>query len=276
MADQTEGFDPLAVPIRPAATVMLIRDGHERDDGDGRLEVFMLRRNMAAVFAGGMYAFPGGAVDDADRTPEAAALCDGRTDAEASRLLRMETGGLAWWIAAIRECFEEVGFLLATKDGKTVALDDPKHVERFRAARREIHAGTLPLRQLCEEESLRLDLTEVQLVANWITPPGSPRRFDTRFFVAHAPEEQTPIHDGNESIESLWIRPADALDQHAAGNYGMFPPTVAVLVWLAQHHTSDEAMRAAAKVGVPPRIGPDEQFDSDGEMIRVRWRDQMI
>ncbi len=90
-AVSTPEFDPTTVPVRDAATVMLVRDG------EAGLEVFMMRRNLGASFAGGMYAFPGGAVDAADRTAEVEALVDGRTDADASRLLELDRGGLAFW-----------------------------------------------------------------------------------------------------------------------------------------------------------------------------------
>ncbi|MHB1447445.1 MAG: NUDIX hydrolase, partial [Acidimicrobiales bacterium] len=115
-----------APTIRDAATVMLVRDG-----ADGT-EVFMLRRNLNSDFVGGAYVFPGGAVDPADREAELEPLCSGRTDAEASSLLSVESGGLAYWAAAIRECFEEAGVLLAyDRTGTILSLADPDTAERF-------------------------------------------------------------------------------------------------------------------------------------------------
>ena len=99
MAEQE--FDPVMVPIRPAATVMLVRD-HPLNG----VEVFMLQRTLNAAFAKGMYVFPGGRVDDVDDASELEAMCDRFTDAHASTLLGVPRGGLAYWIAAIRECFE--------------------------------------------------------------------------------------------------------------------------------------------------------------------------
>ncbi|MEY3456840.1 MAG: hypothetical protein RIR38_1102, partial [Actinomycetota bacterium] len=104
----SEPFDPLTVPVRPAATVMLVRD-HPLNG----LEVFMLQRTMSAVFAKGMYVFPGGRVDAADDTSELQSVCDDLSDERASAILGVKSGGLAYWIAAIRECFEEAGVLLA-------------------------------------------------------------------------------------------------------------------------------------------------------------------
>ncbi len=102
----------MSVTLRDAATVMLVRDA---DDGRGgpAVEVCMLRRNLASEFVAGAYVFPGGSVDPEDRGPRAAALCQGRTDDEASAILGVESGGLAFWVAALRECFEEAGVLVA-------------------------------------------------------------------------------------------------------------------------------------------------------------------
>ena len=110
--------------LRDAATVMLVRDGN------AGLEVFMVRRTLSAAFAGGMYVFPGGAVDAADGGAEVEPLCDGVTDAAASAQLELPAGGLAFWVAAIRECFEEAGVLLARQDG--TGDDDPTGSERRR------------------------------------------------------------------------------------------------------------------------------------------------
>lgn len=265
-------FDPTTVPVRDAATVMLVRDGV-----DG-LEVFMMRRNLGASFAGGMYAFPGGAVDDADRTAEVEALVDGRTDAEASRLLEVDKGGLAFWVAVIRECFEEAGVLLANAaDGSVVRLDvSPEVEERFATARRAVHGGSLPLLELCRSEGLRLDLTDVQYVAHWITPVGEKRRFDTRFFVAGAPEGQSPLHDGSETVDSLWVRPADALERMARKELALLPPTIAMLQWLAPLTTADDAVAAGAAIGIPPCILPVILSDEQGRFTGVRLPDGSV
>src|SRR6476661_8822867 len=98
-----DATDPASVPIRDAATVMLLRDGPTG------IEVQMLRRNLASDFVGGAYVFPGGGVDPQDSGPEVEALAVGRTDESASELLALESGGLAFWVAAIRESFEEAG-----------------------------------------------------------------------------------------------------------------------------------------------------------------------
>jgi 8-oxo-dGTP pyrophosphatase MutT (NUDIX family) len=262
--EEPEPFDPRAVPVRHAATVMLLRDT------DGGPEVFMLRRTLAAVFASGMYVFPGGAVDDADRAPEVAAWCDGLTDAEASDLLEVRSGGLAHWIAAIRECFEEAGVLLARRaDGDVVRFDDPDVEQRYQGYRSAVHDGSLRLIDLCAKEGLRLATDSIRYVSHWITPIGEPRRFDTRFFVARAPGAQEPLHDDEETIDSLWVRPADALDRQRRGELAMIMPTMRNLELLVPHADADAALAAAKRAGRPPTIRPKLRVDEDGRVIVV-------
>ena len=254
-------FDPRAIPVRDAATVMLIRDGV------GGVEVFMLRRTLAAAFASGMYVFPGGAVDAADRFADVGACCDGLTDDEASRQLEIESGGLAYWIAAIRECFEEAGVLLARQpDGQPVRFDEPAVEERYLAYRAAVHAGDRRLVELCALEGLRLATDDIHYVSHWITPIGERRRFDTRFFVARAPQAQEPLHDDHETIASLWVRPVDALAQAERGELAMIAPTTKNLELLLPYGTADEALSALGARGRPPTIRPKLRRDGEGRI----------
>jgi 8-oxo-dGTP pyrophosphatase MutT (NUDIX family) len=232
-------LDPADVPIRPAATVMLIRDHAE---GDG-IEVFMLRRTLAAAFGSGMYVFPGGRVE----------THDGENVEHAHRL------------AAIRECFEEAGVLLAThrETGAHVVDGHPALAERH-----AIHDGSAELLALCEAHDLVPTIAEMAWVSHWITPIGEQRRFDTRFYLVPAPPEQTSVHDDNETIASLWVRPSEALARQAAGELTMMPPTIKNLTFLAGFGTVDEAMRVAVDMPPPPCILPKVQF-VDGRIVGV-------
>src|ERR1700683_2724145 len=121
---------------------MLARDAAAGHDA-GRLEVLMVRRNLRSDFVGGAYVFPGGAVDLLDGGPEAEALCAGRSDANASALLGLESGGLAYWVAVVRETFEEAGLLLARGPGGPDSLaGDPEEEARLAAARRGVNDGS--------------------------------------------------------------------------------------------------------------------------------------
>jgi 8-oxo-dGTP pyrophosphatase MutT (NUDIX family) len=245
------------VTVQDAATVIVVRDG-ERG-----MEVFMLRRNPASEFVQGAYVFPGGAVDEADRHADLEPICEGRSDADASALLGVESGGLAYWVAAIRECFEEAGLLLAYgEDGKLVRLEDDDIVETFGAHRRAVDGGERRLAEVCAEEGLRLAVDAIHYFSHWITPEGAPRRYDTRFFVAPAPEAQEGFHDEVETIASEWVRPADALARFAAGELALMPPTQVTLEQIGRFDSADDLLAAAAaRTDVPvvqPRIVQDQ------------------
>jgi 8-oxo-dGTP pyrophosphatase MutT (NUDIX family) len=248
---------------------MLVRDGTEG------LEVFMLRRTLAAAFAGGMYVFPGGRVDDADHAGELEVICDGLDDARASGLLGIERGGLGYWVAAIRECFEEAGVLLARRVGHDgpVQFDEPDVAARFEVARHAVHTGEQALVEVCAQEGLVLVTDAIHYVSHWITPFGEVRRFDTRFFVARAPQSQEPLHDDGETIASLWVRPADALERFRAGELAMIPPTIANLEFLVPHASADAALEAARRVQAPPVILPRLRVGADGAVVGVAMPD---
>jgi 8-oxo-dGTP pyrophosphatase MutT (NUDIX family) len=241
---ERESFDPAAVPIRPAATVMLIRDALK-----GGLEVVMLRRTLGAVFGPGFYVFPGGRVDDLDEAPDAADHCVGLTDTAASQVLGLPAGGLAFWIAAIRECFEEAGVLLATSGDGPVRFDDPSVAARFSGYRQRVHRGELSIAEFCRGENLELRTDSIHYLSHWITPIGEPRRFDTRFFLAASPVGQEPLHDDAETIESVWLAPSVALVRQASGEMEMMPPTVASLRFLDRFTDVPSAIAAVARQG---------------------------
>lgn len=261
----TERVVAASVPVRPAATVMLVRDG------DGGLEVFMVQRTHAAAFARSQYVFPGGRVDEADHHVDFEPVSDGVDDAAASSRLGLDAGGLAWLVAAIRECFEEAGVLLAKRRGADtiVRFDTDGVADRFGAARHAIHDGERSLVDLCLAEDLVLLAGDVHVVAHWITPIGERRRFDTRFFVAKAPDGQVPLHDDHETIASLWVRPDDALAMWRRKKLQMFPPTVAALRQLGAHATADGAVEAARTAGVPPPLLPRLVLDAGGRFVDI-------
>jgi 8-oxo-dGTP pyrophosphatase MutT (NUDIX family) len=249
-----------SMPVREAATVILVRDG-ERG-----LEVFMLKRSPQSDFVPGQFVFPGGAVDQADRDdPDLAAVCLGHDDVSASAVLSRDSGGLAYWVAAVRECFEEAGVLLGRREGETIPFVDPVTVERFEQLRQQVYDGEIRLAEMCEAEDIQLDFSDLRYVSHWITPVGPPRRFDTRFFVAHAPDGQHPLHDGGETVESTWITPAEAMRQHQAGEFQMILPTVANLKPLLELDSVDAVMAWADALSDIPEILPAIVLGPDGE-----------
>src|SRR5450759_177088 len=115
-----------------------------------------------------------------------------------------------------------------------VALDDPDTVREFSALRGQLIAGTLTFAALCRDRGLRLALDHLAYFSHWITGQGRPRRFDTRFFVAVAPVAQTPSHDSGETVEGIWVRPAEALERHRRGELNLMFPTIKTLEALAR------------------------------------------
>lgn len=233
------------VPVLDAATVMLLRDG---PDG---IEVCMMRRNPASGFVGGAHVFPGGAVDAADRSPDAARSCRGLDDAMASRLAGQPAGGLAFWVAAIRETFEEAGILLARDaDGRPVSFGLPDVAARFAGHRRAVDTGAATLVEVCRREDLTLDAGALSLFSRWVTPLGAPRRYDTRFFVAVAPDGQEARHDDRELVDTAWLTPAEALRRHRAGEIVLILPTERSLEALARFERAADVVAHAQRAAM--------------------------
>ena len=212
------------VATRPAATVLLLRDAA----GDaGGLEVLMTRRSDTASFAPGAYVFPGGGIDALDAAPATHAAAD-----------RRPTQGdlpLTQAIAAIRESFEELGILLArhAADGRWAGAGDIAAIDRHQ-----------PFVAQCSARGLRLAADSVFLLAHWITDRDLPRRFDVPFLVARMPPGQEPVADEAEQFEPVWVKPADALARHEAGQFFMIFPTIRTLQRLATFATTQAVFDA--------------------------------
>lgn len=254
--------------LRDAATVVLVRDTAGPDTG---FEVFMLLRTVKSDFNAGAYVFPGGAVDRSDGGERAQRLCSGLDAAQANARLGIDSGALAFYLAAVRECFEEAGVLLAAgADGQILGLHDAAAQQRFADYRAALNAGKLDLADICEREQLCLPLERVHYYSHWITPEGMPRRYDTRFFLCRAPAGQEPLHDGQETVDHCWVRPADALARHAAGSFNLVPATRKQLEFLARFADSNSLLRHVAAIERVPAILPTLIMGSDGRPERVR------
>lgn len=233
-------------PVRDAATVVMLRDGAQG------IETYMLRRHRGNHFGPGFYVFPGGAVDAADADPALAARCDGLDDDEACRRLGIAGGGRAFWIAAIRECFEEANLLVAT-DAQGEPLGPALALEQQRQALNAGHAG---MREVCEALDIRLPLERMVYYGHWITPEGEPRRYSTRFFACVAPAGQAAEHDGAETTEGAWLRPAEALQRFESDELAMMPPTVYQLRFLDDYRDTDEVLGVLRAIHEVPTVTP--------------------
>jgi recombination protein RecT len=227
MPRPTQQLHPHREPVatRPAATVLLLRDAQ---GGSGGVEVLMTRRSDQASFAPGAYVFPGGGIDALDADPATHAAVDRRPTQSDLHLTQA--------IAAIRESFEELGVLLARHtDGRMAGTDDIAAIDRHQ-----------PLVAQCTARGLRLAADSVFMLAHWITDRDLPRRFDVPFLVARMPEGQEPVADEAEQFEPVWVKPADALARHEAGQFFMIFPTIRTLQRLATFATTQAVFNALA------------------------------
>jgi 8-oxo-dGTP pyrophosphatase MutT (NUDIX family) len=218
-----------------------------RDSSAGP-EIFMVRRHVGTAFRGA-HVFPGGRVDEADHDVADPSWCDGLDHARHQVDALPPREAVAFHVAAARELFEEAGVLLARDTrGRFVSLAGAADHERFMRYRADVHAGALALRAIANGESLRLALDVLVHFAHWVTPqsPIEGRRFDTRFFMTRAPEEQVPAHDDRETTESVWLTAAEAIRRAQEREIVLPPPTWVTLRELERRHTVDAALAWAA------------------------------
>ncbi len=234
-----------AVPVRDAATVLALRET------GADLEVFMVRRDSRMGFLGGAHVFPGGALDERDCKTAESALVDDFGPIARIHADRARAGGLL--VAAARELFEESGILLARDaGGDWVDLDeDGPRAERLKAGRAVLSEGGGDFAALLVEEGLRLDLSGLRLFAHWVTPAREKKRFDTRFFLARAPERQSACHCDIESSAGEWITPRAAMDRYHAREIELVPPTISCLERLSVFSNVEDALRAYETADVP-------------------------
>ena len=203
--------DRVVVAPRPAATVMIVRDGV------GGPEVFVQRRVATMAFAPSTVVFPGGGVDPGDHSLDPA------------------TPGLA----------ELAGTMGVTADAAAP----------FAAA---------ALREVEEECGVRLAVSDLRGRGHWVTPEFEPRRYDTWILAAGMPPGQHARGTTSESDHSTWLRPAELLARHTAGEVRMLPPTVVSLQQLAAF--GDAATFLADRPRVA-RILPELVATEDGALV---------
>lgn len=225
-------------PARPAAAVVLLR---ERPGASAA--VFLVHRHAGMAFMPEVYVFPGGSVQPADRAIEETLSASLPATAGATAL------GQGFRAAALRECFEEAGVLLARRGDAPLGLG-PHEVTRFAAYRQALNDRTITLQEIAQREGLTLALDELHHWAHWITPEFYPRRFDTHFFIAAMPHEQEAVHDQLENTDSLWITPQDALLRAQRGELPVVDPTIRQLTALVGLDSLDAARQRFA---APPR-----------------------
>ena len=219
----------IPVPV-PAATILMLRDS---PDG---LEVFMVVRHHQIDFASGALVFPGGKVaigDDAVRD-----RCIGAEN--------LDDVQFALQVAAIREAFEECGILLASERGSQQLISGDR-LSSLSHYQKPLSKGEMTIGEFLEAEDLILKLDRLHHFSHWITPTMMPKRFDTHFYLAIAPEDHLAIHDGHESVDSVWIRPDQALRDAEEGRRTIIFPTRLNIEMLGTSHSVTDALSDAAE-----------------------------
>ena len=236
-------------------------------DSDAGPEVFMVRRHQDTAFMGGAYVFPGGRVDESDNDGSES-WCDGLPHARSQLPTLDHKAAVAYHVAAARELFEEAGVLLARDaSGRFVSLTGDDAHARFKTYRLDVHDGRTTLRAVVERERLRLALDTLVLFSHWITPPIDTRQFDTRFFMARVPPDQTPAHDDTETTHSSWLTPGAAIEQSLGAQMVLPPPTWTTLRELQRFASVDDAMSWARARRVVARMP--QLFVQDGVRVLV-------
>ncbi len=213
----------------PAASVLLIRDANKK------IEVFMIKRSIKTNF-GGAWVFPGGKIDHDDISNNYSNYSPLLDDGTASARLGIEKNGLSYWIACIRECFEESGILLANKKGKDLnntvfKNDDLKIINYYK---NKMQKGEHIFYEMIDKLNLELATSELAYISHWITPKIEKRRYSTRFFIARTTSQEA-VHDGIESVKSKWINPKDALARSKNGEFTMIMPTIKNLEMISEY-----------------------------------------
>jgi 8-oxo-dGTP pyrophosphatase MutT (NUDIX family) len=214
----------LAAP-RASATVLIVRDTQ------AGLEVFMIARDRQVDMATGAVIFPGGKVDPDDRS------------AAWGTLSAPQAPDRAYWIAAVRETFEESGLLIAKSETGTIDAESAAHIATH--LRTPLLDQAVKFSQLMTEKALSPALDLMAPFAHWVTPVSVPKRFETHFFLIAALEGQTAVHDGREAVSSFWMRPKDLLAEAEAGRQTLVPPTRLNIELLSESDTVAHALAAA-------------------------------
>ncbi len=243
--------DQAATPV-PAATILLLRDG-----ADG-LEVFMVVRHHQIDFASGALVFPGGKADPQDFDDALLPFLHGAAEDRDMRAIQ---------VSAIREAFEECGVLLARSSAEQ-ALVSAERLSALEHYREKLNSGDVALLDFLRDENLMLACDTLIHFAHWITPAMMPKRFDTHFYLAVAPADHVALHDGYESVDSVWITPAQAIEDAVDGRRTVIFPTLRNIEKLGHAASAGDAIERAKTAQVVPVL-PWTERREDGNYLCI-------
>ena len=253
----------MVVTPHKATTVILVREKTSKG-----FEVFLVRRHDDSAFMGGNYVYPGGRVDPSDQSTDVLSLCRGLSPERASEILGHTPPGesIGYWVAGIRELFEEAGILLVyDSKGKIVSWQNRIGQEKLLRYRESLDRKDLSLSFLAQQEKIFLALDQLNYYAHWITPEARSIRFDTRFFVALHPSGQEACHDQRETTHGLWITPHQALEENSGKKLILSPPTLKTLEDLCRFSSIESLIKSLHEKKTSPILpilikGPPQTF----------------
>jgi 8-oxo-dGTP pyrophosphatase MutT (NUDIX family) len=236
---------PAGEKPKEAATVILVREAKEDS-----WEIFLARRHRRQSFMAGAFVFPGGQLEPSDGDPELACHLEAPDIFNPQALL--QDSGLTpdkarcFFVAAIRETFEEAGILLAgDESGNYVRFHSEEDIARYASHRRALNSGEISFTEFIRKERIFLFPEALIPYSHWITPQSAAKRFDTYFFLARLPRGQEPVSDCAELTELLWVTPQDALLLQSSREISLMPPTLKTILELAKFSSIEELFTAA-------------------------------
>jgi 8-oxo-dGTP pyrophosphatase MutT (NUDIX family) len=227
--------------VNRAATVILVRRA-----GPKGFEVLFTQRPETMPFLGGMYCYPGGSVRKADFAAGMIDRCSGLTPEQARKTISAQLSpskAMGFWVGAVRELFEEVGVLLAVEESGSPFVLDSARAARLGQKHTGLLNRSLDFLSLLESEKLCCDLRSLAYFSHWQTPAQASIRFDTRFFLAVLPGDQTSSCASEEVVHSLWLTPDRALKLFDRGELPMIFPTFTSLRTLADYETFESVVK---------------------------------
>ena len=234
-------------------------------DSDIGVQVFMMKRSLRSSF-GGIWVFPGGILEDQDQDIAKKNYCNGIDEKKAKAILNYDQESLTYWIASLRETFEETGALIAIRDNNsffTPTEDEAINLERLRS---DLNNGKISFISILKQLKLKIALERLIYISHWITPDVETKRYTTRFFLTSLNEEVTMTHDDLEGTDSKWIGINEALEAHKAGRISLIMPTIKNLESISSYKNTQEMISAknAIKAKDIPAIEP-KFFKENGQ-----------
>ena len=234
-------------------------------DSDIGVQVFMMKRSLRSSF-GGIWVFPGGILEDQDQDIAKKNYCNGIDEKKAKAILNYDQESLTYWIASLRETFEETGALIANRENNsffTPTEDEAINLERLRS---DLNNGKISFISILKQLNLKIALERLIYISHWITPDVETKRYTTRFFLTSLNEKVTMTHDELEGTDSKWIGINEALEAHKAGRISLIMPTIKNLESISSYKNTQEMISAknAIKAKDIPAIEP-KFFKENGQ-----------